>query len=59
MKTRKIVAVLLAVVMVLGLSISAFAVDDTYSSYTFTDLGLTLQVSNGTEGLKITGSGRQ
>lgn len=57
MKTRKIVAVLLAVVMVLGLSISAFAVDDTYSSYTFTDLGLTLQVSNGTEGLKITGSG--
>ena len=31
--------------------------DDTYSSYTFTDLGLTLQVSNGTEGLKITGSG--
>jgi len=57
MQTRKIVAVLLAVVMVLGLSISAFAVDDTYSSYTFTDLGLTLQVSNGTEGLKITGSG--
>lgn len=57
MQTRKIVAVLLAVIMVLGLSISAFAVDDTYSSYTFTDLGLTLQVSNGTEGLKITGSG--
>lgn len=57
MQTRKIVAVLLAIVMVLGLSISAFAVDDTYSSYTFTDLGLTLQVSNGTEGLKITGSG--
>lgn len=57
MQARKIVAVLLAVIMVLGLSISAFAVDDTYSSYTFTDLGLTLQVSNGTEGLKITGSG--
>lgn len=57
MKTRKLVAVLLAVVMVMGLCVSAFAVDDTYSSYTFSDLGLTLQVSNGTEGLKITGSG--
>ncbi len=57
MKTRRLVSVLLAVVMVLSLNVSAFAEDDTYSSYTFTDLGLTLQVSNGTEGLKITGSG--
>ena len=56
MKTRKIVAVLLAVVMVLGLSISAFAVDDTYSSYTFTETGLIIQVSNGTEGLTISGT---
>lgn len=59
MKTRKIVALLLAVVMVFAMSASAFAInaDDTYSSYTFTDLGLTLQVSNGIEGLTITGSG--
>ena len=59
MKTRKIVALLLAVVMVFAMSASAFAIntDDTYSSYTFTALGLTLQVSNGIEGLKITGSG--
>ena len=59
MKTRKIVALLLAVVMVFAMSASAFAInaDDTYSSYTFTALGLTLQVSNGIEGLTITGSG--
>lgn len=57
MKTRKIVALLLAVVMVMSLCISATAEDDTYSSYTFTALGLTLQVSNGTEGLTITGTG--
>ena len=59
MKTRKIVALLLAVVMVFAMSASAFAInaDDTYSSYTFTDLGLTLQVSNGIEGQTITGSG--
>mgnify|MGYP004519245855 CR=1 FL=1 len=56
---KKFTAMLLAVVMVFALGASAFAADtgDTYSSYTFTDLGLTLQVSNGTEGLKITGSG--
>ena len=47
MKTRKIVALLLAVVMVLAMSASAFAIDtgDTYSSYTFDDLKLKVQVS--------------
>ncbi len=60
MKTRKIVALLLAVVMVLAMSASAFAIDtgDTYSSYTFDDLKLKVQVSMATEGLTISGNGR-
>lgn len=59
MKTRKIVALLLAVVMVFAMSASAFAIDtgDTYSSYTFDDFKLTVQVSKATEGLTISGSG--
>ena len=59
MKTRKIVALLLAVVMVFAMSASAFAIDtgDTYSSYTFADLELKVQVSMATEGLTISGSG--
>ncbi len=60
MKTRKIVALLLAVVMVFAMSASAFAIDtgDTYSSYTFDDLKLKVQVSMATEGLTISGNGR-
>lgn len=60
MKTRKIIALLLAVVMVLAMSASAFAIDtgDTYSSYTFDDLKLKVQVSMATEGLTISGNGR-
>lgn len=60
MKTRKIVALLLAVVMVFAMSASAFAIDtgDTYSSYTFDDLKLKVQVSKATEGLTISGNGR-
>lgn len=60
MKTRKIAALLLAVVMVLAMSASAFAIDtgDTYSSYTFDDLELKVQVSMATEGLTISGNGR-
>ena len=60
MKTRKIVALLLAVVMVFAMSASAFAIDtgDTYSSYTFADLELKVQVSMATEGLTISGNGR-
>ena len=60
MKTRKIAALLLAVVMVLAMSASAFAIDtgDTYSSYTFDDLKLKVQVSMATEGLTISGNGR-
>lgn len=44
MKTRKIAALLLVVVMVFAMSASAFAIDtgDTYSSYTFADLELTV-----------------
>ena len=59
MKTRKIAALLLAVVMVFAMSASAFAIDtgDTYSSYTFADLELKVQVSMATEGLTISGSG--
>ncbi len=59
MKTRKIVALLLAVVMVFAMSASAFAIDtgDTYSSYTFNDLKLKVQVSMATEGLTISGGG--
>ena len=60
MKTRKIVALLLAVVMVFAMSASAFAIDtgDTHSSYTFDDLKLKVQVSMATEGLTISGNGR-
>lgn len=60
MKTRKIAALLLAVVMVFAMSASAFAIDtgDTYSSYTFDDLKLKVQVSMATEGLTISGNGR-
>lgn len=60
MKTRKIAALLLVVVMVFAMSASAFAIDtgDTYSSYTFADLELTVQVSMATEGLTISGNGR-
>lgn len=60
MKTRKIAALLLAVVMVFAMSASAFAIDtgDTYSSYTFADLELKVQVSMATEGLTISGNGR-
>ena len=60
MKTRKIVALLLVVVMVFAMSASAFAIDtgDTYSSYTFDDLKLKVQVSMATEGLTISGNGR-
>ena len=56
---KKYLAMLLAVVMVFALGASAFAADtgDTYSSYTFTDFNLTVQVSQGTEGLTISGSG--
>lgn len=56
---KKYLAMLLAVVMVFAMGASAFAADtgDTYSSYTFTDFNLTVQVSQGTEGLTISGSG--
>ena len=50
---KKYLAMLLAVVMVFALGASAFAADtgDTYSSYTFTDFNLTVQVSTTVEGL--------
>ena len=58
MKTRKIVALLLAVVMVFALGASALAVDsDGYTSCTLGSLGLILRVSTDVEGLTITGSG--
>lgn len=57
---KKYLAMLLAVVMVFALGASAFAADtgDTYSSYTFTDFNLTVQVSTTVEGLTLSGSGR-
>lgn len=57
---KKFTAILLAVVMVFALGASAFAADtgDTYSSYTFTDFNLTVQVSTTVEGLTLSGSGR-
>ena len=53
MKTRKIVALLLAVVMVLAMSASAFAADDTYSTVTDSATGLTVKVSTGVENLEF------
>ena len=57
---KKFTAMLLAVIMVFALGASAFAADtgDTYSSYTFTDFNLTVQVSTTVEGLTLSGSGR-
>ena len=57
---KKFFAMFLAVVMVFTLGASAFAADtgDTYSSYTFTDFNLTVQVSTTVEGLTLSGSGR-
>ena len=57
---KKFFAMFLAVVMVFALGASAFAADtgDTYSSYTFTDFNLTVQVSTTVEGLTLSGSGR-
>lgn len=57
---KKFTAMLLAVIMVFALGTSAFAADtgDTYSSYTFTDFNLTVQVSTTVEGLTLSGSGR-
>lgn len=57
---KKFFAMFLAVVMVFAMGASAFAADtgDTYSSYTFTDFNLTVQVSTTVEGLTLSGSGR-
>ena len=57
---KKYLAMLLAVVMVFALGASAFAADtgDTYSSYTFTNFNLTVQVSTTVEGLTLSGSGQ-
>ena len=57
---KKFFALFLAVVMVFAMGASAFAADtgDTYSSYTFTDFNLTVQVSTTVEGLTLSGSGR-